>query len=260
MSTPEQLYFDSIKEDRGKYFVEYQPPVAKNPFANLSLVYPTNFDLHEVGEAMHLEMAYWMRRYPVPVMVCAYDAVENILRPDGEEGFLVGWFKPGSKEFACSWKLSELPAFLNDASALPDWRTIYTDVPFKTDTQVKASAQNYLNERRKQALAIKIILTIWVAAIPATWAVIQYVGPEWLGLVVMLYSLWQAWRTWQKLMGLSKPPPREQEKAEKERKMAHYFYHCERNPDGFLRLKAENFEKDISERTRKEAAELAKRA
>jgi hypothetical protein len=31
---------------------------------------------------------------------------------------------------------------------------------------------------------------------------------------------------------------------EKERKMAHYFYHCERNPDGFARLRNENFEDD----------------
>lgn len=260
MSAPkrEQLYFESIKEDRGAYFVEYQPPFGDNPFANLSLVYSGQFDLSEVGKTMFLEMARWMKRYPVPVMMCAYDAAENILRPDGEGGFLVGWFKPGTKEIACSWKLNELPAFLNDTSTLPDWRTIYTDVAFRTDTEVKANAQTYLKERRKQVLAIKIIMTIWVAVIPASWATIQYIGPEWLGLLVMLYSLWQAWRAWRKLMGLSRPSRREQEKAEKERKIAHYYYHCERNPDGFSRLKVENFEKDLRERTAKEAADLAK--
>jgi hypothetical protein len=41
--------------------------------------------------------------------------------------------------------------------------------------------------------------------------------------------------------------------------MAHYFYHCERNPAGFARLKMENFEKDISEHTRREVDELAKK-
>ena len=51
MSAPkrEQLYFESIKEDRGAYFVEYQPPFGDNPFANLSLVYSGQFDLSEVG-------------------------------------------------------------------------------------------------------------------------------------------------------------------------------------------------------------------
>ncbi|MCC5960053.1 MAG: hypothetical protein JJU08_12015 [Rhodobacteraceae bacterium] len=45
--------------------------------------------------------------------------------------------------------------------------------------------------------------------------------------------------------------------AEKKRKMEHYFYHCERNPAGFWRLKSENFESDKRERVRKEADELS---
>ncbi len=53
--------------------------------------------------------------------------------------------------------------------------------------------------------------------------------------------------------------PAEEEKAEKERKMNHYYYHCERNPAGFARLLVENVEKDTSERIRKEAEELAKK-
>jgi hypothetical protein len=32
--------------------------------------------------------------------------------------------------------------------------------------------------------------------------------------------------------------------AEKERKMAHYYYHCELNPQGFEKLRYENFKKD----------------
>ena len=38
--------------------------------------------------------------------------------------------------------------------------------------------------------------------------------------------------------------------------MEHYFYHCERNPDGFMRLKSENFRDDARERVRQEAEEL----
>jgi hypothetical protein len=34
-STGEILYFDPIEEDRGSYFVKYQPPVSNNPFAKL---------------------------------------------------------------------------------------------------------------------------------------------------------------------------------------------------------------------------------
>lgn len=35
--------------------------------------------------------------------------------------------------------------------------------------------------------------------------------------------------------------PGHKEEAEKQRRIAHYFYHCERNPEGFARLQAENF-------------------
>lgn len=161
------------------------------------------------------------------------------------------------QQLAWGWKLNELPSFLNDNTFLPDWRAIYTDVPFRTDTQVKADAQKYLNDRRRQIITIKVIMTLWLAVIPAIWAVTQYLGPAWLGALVMIYTLWQIWQAWRKLIGLKKRTPREEEKAEKDRKMVHYYYHCERNPDGFLRLKAENYEKEITERTRKEVQQLA---
>ena len=38
--------------------------------------------------------------------------------------------------------------------------------------------------------------------------------------------------------------------------MNHYFYHCERNPEGFMRLKVENFEREAKERTLKEVEAL----
>jgi len=53
-----------------------------------------------------------------------------------------------------------------------------------------------------------------------------------------------------------KPSKRKQEEAEKKRKMAHYFYHCEKNPAAFGRLKIENFDREIKEKTRKEAESL----
>ena len=114
----EQLYFGSIKENRDSYFVEYHPPVSNKPVATLNLVYPSQYDLKEVARSMRSEMEHWIKRYPIPVMVSAFDAADNVLRPNDphEDGFLVGWFVPGTRELASSWKLSELPAFLNDTT------------------------------------------------------------------------------------------------------------------------------------------------
>jgi len=263
MATPdrEQLYFDVIKENRDSYFVEYQPPVGSNPFAILSLVYPGTYELNKVGESMRAEMVRWLARYPVPLMVWAWDVSENTIWPNGssDNACLVGWYAPGTNEIASSWRIDELPTFLNDTTSLPDWRTIYKDVPFRTDTQVKTNAQMQLNQTRKQNLTLVIILVFWVAVIPAAWETIKHFGPGWLGLAVYVYALWQAFRTGRKLFGHVKPTRLEEEKAEKERKMNHYYYHCERNPAGFAKILIENIEKDTAERTLKEAEDLKKK-
>ena len=40
----------------------------------------------------------------------------------------------------------------------------------------------------------------------------------------------------------------EKKKSEKQRTMEHYYYHCERNPCGFEKLKIENFEQDAKDK------------
>jgi hypothetical protein len=134
--TREQLYFESIKESRGPYFVDYQPPIASNPYAILNLVYPGEFVPSEVATSMRSEMESWIKRYPVPLMVFAFDAAENVIRPNdaADDGVLVGWLVPNTQEIAFSWKLNEVPKLLNDTTSIPDWRKIYKDVPFRTDT------------------------------------------------------------------------------------------------------------------------------
>ena len=208
---------------------------------------------------MENELRHWLSRYPVPLMIWAWDSKEDMIRPDGKGGnCLVGWIDPAAGGVRHSWNIDDLTEFLNAAPSVPDWRAIYVDVAVRTDTEVKADAMRKLVERRKQVRILKIILLLWVAVLPATWAILEFLGPQWLGVVVLAYGLWKAWRAGMKIWGLTKSSPKEEEKAERQRKMDYYFYHCERNPDGFARLKLENFEKDAGERVRAEAAALAK--
>ena len=255
----EQLYFDALKEARGSYFVEYQPPVSSNPFATLNLVYPGAFALPKVAEDMRSEMDHWLARYRVPLMVSAFDVAENVIRPHGnnDDASLVGWHAPGTDEVISSWKLDELSLYLKQPIANADWRSIYTDIPHRTQTQVTENAEKEISRDRKQNRILRGIFVFWLSVIPAAWAVMQYLGPEWLAIAILIYSLWKAWLTGNKLLGHVKTFRSEEEKAEKQRKMDHYFYHCERNPEGFSRLKVEDFERDIGERTRREAESLA---
>lgn len=256
----ERLYFNEIKEHRGSYFVEYHPPISDAAFATLNLVFSTEIGTGQVAGFMKAELRHWLQRYPVPLMAWAWDNAENMITPEGQgENCLVGWPIPDTTEVGQSWNIDDLTSFLETAPPHPDWRKIYGDVPFRTDAQVKADADQSLGERRKQVRILKIFFVLWLAIIPAAFATFEFLGPQWLGAIVLIYSLWKAWRAGVKIWGRAKPSRREEEKAEKQRKIDHYYYHCERNPDGFLRLKLENFEKDATERVKNEAEQISRK-
>ena len=212
----------------------------------------------EVAEFLDEEAEHWLKRYPVPLMIWALDAEENtIVPPNCESDCLTAWISRENGKIIRSRTLRDLEVFLKGAPPEPDWLTIYADVPVRTDAEIKAAARQGLQEQRRQIRSLNIVLILWLAAIPAGIAVFEYLGPEWLSRLVLAFVLWKAWKTGYRIWGRGRPSPKEQEKAEKQRKMAYYFYHCERNPDGFLRLKSENFADDARQQVRKEAEQIA---
>ncbi len=84
----------------------------------------------------------------------------------------------------------------------------------------------------------------------------QFLGPVWLGVAVSIYASYKALREGLKILGVNKTSKKEMKEAEIERKKKHYLYHCERNPEGFLRLMAENFNQDNIDSTLKESEKL----
>jgi len=89
---------------------------------------------------MQAELRIWLKRYPVPLMVSACDVAENLIEVnDGKNVHLVGWPLENGENIHSSWKLDDLSEFLKTAPPSPDWRTIYTDVGFRTGAQVKAN-------------------------------------------------------------------------------------------------------------------------
>jgi hypothetical protein len=93
--------------------------------------------------------------------------------------------------------------------------------------------------------------------IPAIIAILGWANLL-IGAIALAYSLYQAVIKGLKLAGKLKPTAKEIKLMEKERKMEHYYYHCECNSDGFRRLMIENFEKEAKEEIQKEA-EILKR-
>jgi len=88
----ERLLFDTVKVDRGPYFVEYCPPNAA-PFAMMQLIFPNAADSEDIAAAMEHELSHWLQRYDVPVMVSAIDGTGSLVSLKGvrESNHLFGW-------------------------------------------------------------------------------------------------------------------------------------------------------------------------
>jgi hypothetical protein len=101
---------------------------------------------------------------------------------------------------------------------------------------------------RNRALTIKgFVLFGWVL-IPLFIAIVGFAN-FWVGLLLFIISLAKIAVEYVKLFGnADKWIPGHKERMEKERKMKHYYYHCEKNPDGFRKIFIENLadeEKDV---------------
>jgi hypothetical protein len=255
----EKVYFEELKVRHEDYFVTYRPASPPFDFASLSLTFLSPRANDAVLAALECELQIWLRRYPVPIMATAFDDTDSVisLADNIFENGLVGWIDPASGEIASSQKLSELSNFTKSHPLPENLRNIYFDVPFETERQRKEKIAQSITKTRKNVQATKIIVLFWFVVVPAGVALFEYFGPGWLGTVVLVYSMWKAVQEGRKLTGRKKPSEREKEEAEKKTKSEHYFYHCEKNPKGFLRLKLENFEEEARSRTRKEAAEIS---
>jgi len=175
------LYFDRIKEHRGSYFIEYEPPVANSKFATLNLIFLEEIPWQKLSDILDKEIRLWISRYPVPLMATAWDEKENILRPnDSAGGSLIAWISPESGEVEQSRDVRDLDRHLEQSIAQPDWREIYTDLKFRTYDEVKAEARGRTLEQARHVKLLKFTLVLWVAVIPAGYAIFEFLGPEWL--------------------------------------------------------------------------------
>ena len=248
------MFRDKVKKHRGKYFVIYNPADGDSWLAMVSLVFPDDtVDISEVRHAMDEELRYWLNRFAVPVMVFAFDAKDGLIPCSEEpnESNLMGYIDPSSGRVVHKWgtfKEDEMPSEQKDAGYL---ERIYQGVPFRLQEKVRDEVRH---ETRVRGKVIRAIVFFYAGG--AVLIELVALGVNWLGHVLASVSIATGTYKLGKAMGWLKPGKREKEKAEKERKMGHYYYHCERNPEAFNRLKRENFERETIERIYKESEEI----
>lgn len=260
-----ELQFDSLKESRDWYFVEYSPPMAGNPFALVYLTILNDSDVADhlrITNAMEGELSRWLERYGVPLMVSAFDAKGDLisLKPSS---FLMGRRNElgHADKIWGHFETKDLPPFSSDTL-----RVIYHDIPFRTTEEIQAAADRNLKYTKCTVWVTIALLILWLVVIPVAIAFLGLSNPveikfqgiaiSVIGLLSFIYSLWKAIVEFMKLIGKGPEGRKEKEFSKRKWMMEHYFWHCERNPEGFQRLKIENFEQEQREQTVREAAAI----
>lgn len=241
--------YDKIKENRNKYFVEYSPINLKSSyFAELNIVFTTDMEKQQIISIMENELELWISKFQLPIKVSAFNGKGDLiyLREIKSNNFLFGYIKNGdinkswdslSKEYIPPKQLKK--KYIN---------RIYKDLSYTKRSEKEKEANENLKEKRNMKRFLDLSLILWLLT-SVIIAVLSWLNFS-VGAIAFLYSIYQATRRFLKLKGYK--TKKEQIEQEKLRKMEHYYYHCERNPESFRRLKNENFEKKQRESIKKE--------
>jgi hypothetical protein len=250
MDSP-KVFREQIKEHRGDYYVSYQPADARFPSASVQLTFLGNgHDVADVKAAMERELQNWLSRFRVPVGVSSYDAKDDLIHvaPEFAQSHLAGYVDLQTGQIIQWWAFPQEDEFPSEQMDARYLARVYEGVPFRLQEEVRRKA---LRETRMLGRSASIALFLMVG-VPVLIEMVS-LGVTWLGCVLAGISISVGLYKLGKAMGWIKPTQRDKEKAEKDLKMKHYFYHCEQNPEGFNRLKIENFEREVIRRNHDEA-------
>lgn len=247
----EGLVFESLKEHRGKYFVEYCPARGGDLFASLTLTFPQSLDELDVIKAMENECLRWIERFPISLYVTSCDGADDEISLDKWRGssclfglwdgntVRLDWGEVRNDDFV-QGQLSE--AYLN---------TIYAELSHTTFDERRKSA---IRTARRTYWYIRIPLILWLI-VTLIFCFVDRISQT-LGIMVSIFSgLWALYK-YLKVIGKIPPSKAEREKQDIQLRKEHYFYHCERNTDGFNRLMVENLSKEAVLHVQKEEADL----
>lgn len=246
------LVFRSLKENRDAYFVEYTPALASDGLAKLSLVFVEQPSKPEIASLMEIECRTWMKRFSVPLFVSAFDLKDDVIHPceDDSLSYLLGTI--ASDGIALHWRgngSSSIPINPIDDERL---LAIYQGIPHSTKAERSARVRKAVRAQRIGWL----LVVAWLVGVPLLIELIGFANPI-LGIVLIMYSIFKAIVQARKMLGYAKKSEREKAKEEEEARMRHHHHHhCELNPEGFARLKHENFVREAREQTLKEKRDL----
>jgi hypothetical protein len=251
------IHFDFPKEHRGEYFVEYQIPNAGDTFANVVLVWLRLPEPERAARAMESELTQWTRRYPVTVMATSLTNIEDVVRLTSvrPNDHLMGWVDSNGQLHA-EWRLLEPGEYPTEPFTIASLLATYPAVPHTVSSA--EDKRRTIGAMARDNRTLRNVVIVWIVVIPAAIVIISQIDQRigWIATVLSLFKgLWKL----AELKGWRRPSRRQQEKDAALARTRHHDYYCQRDPDGFNRLKAAVLEREIRERTLKEAEELKRK-
>jgi hypothetical protein len=235
--------YEKIEEKRNGFYVEYNPVFTGQEFATLSInIYDTKLsgNIKNIAES---ELEYWVLKYPAPIMLMIDNKTDEEWRTKDKIGhsFLLGYPKLG--KVILHWdeypKAEEPDIDLSKESLAK----IYSGLNYSTYEEVVAKQKIEVKGRK----LLLLVLTLWACAIPALIAFLGWSNPI-VSLIALAYSWYVAFNKGMKLWGRKKKSDKDLAKEKEQLAKDHHHYHCQLNPDAFLRLKNENFKKERLEK------------
>lgn len=250
-----KLDFESLKERGDNFFVEYSPPGPGMLFATLSVTYIVDVTVDKVINELECQNRKWIERYPVPLMASAFDKLGDLIDLSHVKKTSHLTTLIVNNEIDDRWELLKDEVFPQHVLDSQFLLSTYSDINFRTQSEINLS----VDKEAKSMRHFKKLLIFWAVFIPALISILEFISPTWVAIIALAYSLWKAYQHWRLMTGRANKSEKDMAKEEEERKMKHHHYHCELNPDGFLRLKIENFKRSSEENVRNEFNSLPNR-
>lgn len=242
-----------LKESRDGFYIEYRPPIPKCRFATLNLIFLNQYSEPEIIQIMEDESKNIINRFPIPVMVSAFnDLGDLLLLHEKTQSYLIAFRSITSKIIEFHWEeISD--ARIPDIALDSDYcNKIFKHFGYITRSEID-------NKFRKEIRSNKFgmfILLLWAVIIPSIVLIIEFNFPTWLSLIVLVFSLSKAFLQALKILGKIKPSLKEQQEQKEKALIEHHHYYCQMNPEGFSRLKLEVLEKKERESIKNEYQEI----
>ncbi|HDY7790980.1 hypothetical protein ABMY21_21200 [Vibrio vulnificus] len=243
--------YDNIEEKRQGYFVEYRPVFTGDKQAMLIInIYDPEL-VSEIKTIAEYELGAWAKRYATPIMVMVKNLTQSDWRIQDIVGhkFLLGYAV--GNDVVAHWDQypsSQEPQFDLSKERLT---AIYSGLNNQTLEQVIEQQKEELKGRK----LILLIMTFWFCVIPAFIAYLGWSSP-FFSLLALFYSWYLATKKGLQLWGKKKKSQKELDEEKEKSQKEHHHYHCKLNPDGFHRLKCENFKKERLEREKGKIEEM----